>query len=296
VSIVFACDVTAANYGRQPAGLQLAGYSTGGSGIAWTAAMWAAHPGAVRIDQDPAATVVTADVLDVENGAVPVGSPRVATWAQDAMISYAEAKRPGQRQPAVYCSASNVTANVNALIAGGVRSGVGLWVANWNLTSAQSVAEVLAASGPFPVIGVQYTDEGDLDLDVFSAVWLDTVSGKPAPQPPAPASWSFGPLTDFKLAAVGPHSLKVTFSAPSAFTGTPPTPAPGISQYQMAVCKGASLGTDIPGYPRYLAKGANPESWSEGGLTPNTQYTVAVRAYGTHSGPWSTATFTTPAS
>lgn len=177
--IVVAYDVTGRFYSRVPAG-QRCGYDTGSGGIAWTADMWAANPGAVHIDQSPAVTALneTSDVLDYERGAATLAD--IAPWAKAAQASFARNTRPGQRHPAVYMSASAVTDVVNALIAGGISSGVSLWVANWNLTEAESVAAVLAGSGPFPVIGIQFTDTGGggtYDLDFFSVTWLSAQSG-----------------------------------------------------------------------------------------------------------------------
>jgi len=83
----------------------------------------------------------------------------------------------------VYMSLSAVTPVVNALIAGGIHSGPGLWIANWNLTAAEAAALVQHAGGPFPVIGVQYANRGAYDVSVFSKPWLDAVSGDPAAQP-----------------------------------------------------------------------------------------------------------------
>ena len=83
-------------------------------------------------------------------------------------------------------SAANVTTVVNALVSGGVTSGVGLFVANWSLTEAQAAVDVLAAAGPFPVVGVQFGDAGGYDADVFSRSWLLAQSGRPAPPPPHP--------------------------------------------------------------------------------------------------------------
>ena len=74
-------------------------------------------------------------------------------------------------------SQSNVTPVVNALIAGGVTSGIGLFVADWNgLANAQAM--LAKSSGPFPVIGVQYEDAGSYDLDVWLTSWLSNRSGK----------------------------------------------------------------------------------------------------------------------
>jgi hypothetical protein len=60
-------------------------------------------------------------------------------------------------------------------------------VANWNLSDAAAVAEVLAAAGPFPVIGVQWRNAGLYDASVFSSAWLAAVSGAPATPAPAAA-------------------------------------------------------------------------------------------------------------
>jgi hypothetical protein len=182
-------DATHDNVSHLPAG-RAAGYSTGtGTHIKWTAADWAAHPGAVRIDQDPAASDPTADVLDVEAGAAtPASAPG---WAMRAAADYARAARPGQRRPAIYMSRSQVTAVCNALAAGGVTSGVGLWVADWNKTRAQAEAEVAAASGPYPVIGVQYANSGLYDVSVFSEAWLkETSVTHPAAPPVPPGPWN----------------------------------------------------------------------------------------------------------
>jgi len=158
---------------------QLAGYSTGSGGIAWSAAQWARYPGALRIDQTPAGGIwdALADYDDYENGAVQLGE--LAPRAKLRTHAWAAGTRPGQRKPAIYASQSNLTPVCNALIAGGVTSGVGLVVANWNLTEAEAIAKVNAGSGPFPIVGVQYQDAGAYDRDAWSAAWLADVS-KPA--------------------------------------------------------------------------------------------------------------------
>ena len=181
-------DAIRVNIPLLPKGAQVyAGYSSGSGDIPWSEADFAAHATGLgpclRIDQDPSASDATADILDVEGGAAtPADSP---WWAKRAAAAFKTATRPGQRTPAVYCDASTVTAVVNALVSGGVTSGVGLIVANWSLTETQAAHAVLAAAGPFPVVGVQFADDGDFDVDVFSRDWLIRQSGKPAP-PPAP--------------------------------------------------------------------------------------------------------------
>jgi len=178
VTPVLVFDATHDNIGALPEGAQVAGYTTGtGTHIRWTAADFAAHPGAVRIDQDPAASDPTADILDIEAGAAtPASAPG---WVRRALASRASQARPGQRSPAVYMSQSGVTEVVNALVAGGISSGVGLWIAHFGLTQAQATAMVLNASGPFPVIGVQFRNAPAFDVSVFSSDWLAT-GGQPS--------------------------------------------------------------------------------------------------------------------
>jgi hypothetical protein len=182
IATVTVCDAIRANISHLPKG-QAAGYSTGHGVVPWGAAEWKAHPGAVRICQDPGATDTTADVLDVEAGAATIA--RCAPWAEAAAANVAAGKRPGQRHPAIYMSLSMVTPVVNALVHGGISEGVSLWVANWNLTEAEAAALVQHAGGPFPIIGVQYRNAGTYDVSVFSRAWLDAVSGAPA----APGTW-----------------------------------------------------------------------------------------------------------
>ena len=184
MAVVLVHDAIHANVSSLPAG-QTAGYTTGSSIIKWTDADWKAHPAAVRIDQDFAASDPSADVLDVERGAATNGE--AARWYRQALADFSKVVRPGQRHPAIYTSAANVSALVNALIADGVKSGPGLWVANWNLTSGQAAAEVVAAAGPFPVIGVQFSDGSPgrpFDTSVFSGSWLANRAHKPDPAGP----------------------------------------------------------------------------------------------------------------
>jgi hypothetical protein len=190
-------DATGENAAHLPTG-QHAGYVTGSAGVAWTPAQWAADPGAVRIDQSPASTVfdATSDALDFEAGAVTLAE--LAPRAKVMLAAYSAGVRPGQRSPAVYASESNITAVVNALTAGGIASGIGLWVARFGVSEAEAIAAVADAAGPFPVIGFQYSDQGGggtYDLDVFSVPWLETVSVAKPPAPPGqwldPAAWTW---------------------------------------------------------------------------------------------------------
>ena len=135
----------------------------------------------MRINQDPVASDPTADVLDIEAGATTPAS--ASGWVRRALASHTSQARPGQRSPAVYMSQSRVTHEVvNALTAGGISSGAGLWIAHFGLTQAQATQMVLTASGAFPVIGVQFRNAPAFDVSVFSSDWLGTGS-----QPPVPA-------------------------------------------------------------------------------------------------------------
>jgi hypothetical protein len=205
-------DATHDNISHLPKGMA-AGYSTGsGGGIRWTAADWAAHPGAVRIDQDAAASDPTADCLDVEAGAAsPADCPG---WVKRARACYTAASRPGQRHPAIYMSRSQVTPVVNALIAGGVTAGVGLWIADWNNDAHAATVEVEAAGGPFPVIARQYHNAGTYDVSVFSAAWLQEVSvttQPPAKPPVPPGQWKDPQAWTWKQATVAGIGLDGKF-------------------------------------------------------------------------------------
>lgn len=181
MSIVVAYDAIHVNVGQLPRG-QACGYTTGSSDIRWTPQDWVTHPGAVRIDQDVAASDGTADVLDVERGAATFAD--CPAWAKRALASRAAMQRKGQRTPAIYTSQSNVSSVVNALLAGGVRNGVSLWMADWSIGENQADNYILDGSGPFPVIGVQFASGTYYDSDVFSSSWLSNTAGGPVPPPP----------------------------------------------------------------------------------------------------------------
>lgn len=182
MSEVIAFDATHANIGQLPPGQQYAGYSTGSLDVRWTAEDWAAHPGALRIDQDAAASDGTADYLDVERGAAT--NLEAAGWYRRALVSYRAATRPGQRWPGIYTSLSNVTPLVNALIAGGVTSGPKLIIARWDLLATlEDVLAIIGGGGPFPVVGYQITNAPFWDVDLFSVSWLNARSVLPPPVP-----------------------------------------------------------------------------------------------------------------
>lgn len=202
MTIISGYDYTSSNYPQAPGSGQVAGYTTGTPDIQWTQAMWDAHPDAVRICQDAGATDTTADVLDIETGAAT--NAEAAAWYGSALVNFHAGTRPGQRLPALYCSASNVTPLVNQLIADGVSSGPLLWVAHWGIGLATATAMLNSSGGPFPIVAVQYQNEPLWDDDVFLSSWLTNVSVAPSP-PPAPvlvsvevtASYSDGSVKTF---------------------------------------------------------------------------------------------------
>lgn len=172
-----------------PAGVLMAGYTTGQGGVPWTAKQFAANPRAVRIDQSPVNTPADelADVLDVENAAATIAD--TPEWVKAAWANYRANKRPGQRTPVIYMSKSTVTPVVNAFIVAGVTADVGIWLAS-PMDSTAAIQLVTDASGPFPIVGVQYAFLPDHDVSVVNTAWLDNVSGRPAAPPPAPGTQS----------------------------------------------------------------------------------------------------------
>lgn len=185
MAIVAVTDLIRANLSHAPGG-RLAGYTTGSQDIRWTSADWNAHPGSVRICQDPAGSDHTADVYDVENYAGTNLS--AVAWHHAAAGAFHANTRPGQRHPAIYTSMSNVTPLVNTFIAHGVTSGPKLWIASWMPDTTQALALLAESGGPFPVIGVQWGSRAYYDVNLFSGTWLADVSAKPPP--PAPSDYT----------------------------------------------------------------------------------------------------------
>lgn len=176
VATVPGWDVTHRFINSAPRTGQASLYITGSADIVATGQDITNHPGAVLIDQSPVITAVDmrADVFDGENGAITPAE--VAQIIKDAQHAYTANERPGQRWPMLYCSRSQVTTYVNALVAGGVMQ-CPLFIADWNNSVSQATAEVANGTGPYPVCGRQYSNMGAYDLDVYSANWLYRVSG-----------------------------------------------------------------------------------------------------------------------
>jgi hypothetical protein len=129
------------------------------------------------------------------------------------------------------------------VLAGAGITGVGLWVADWNFTELQAIADIAAASGPYPVIGVQFTDNGDFDSDAFSAAWLAAVSG---------STGTFGPPRNLAVRA-GTGSVLVERCDPPAVT-----PA-AVDHYEVSVFTGSYPSAATRVYQRYMK--AAPEQF-----------------------------------
>jgi lysozyme len=138
------------------------------------------------------------------------------------------------------------------------------------------------------------TGEGGGDLDYFNGSEAELVQwANPAPAP-LPPDWAYPPVRSL-TASGGDTSVKLEWTAPAPVPNQ--QPMPGIAQYEVAIVKGGSLsGPEVASYPRFVAKGVNPEVWQGGSLARKTQYTVGVRAVaadGGHAGGWASATFST---
>lgn len=184
IATVYGWDATGSNLVNAPKTGQGATYVTGSGNVPASSAQLAVRPGILKYDQSPveAAIDFTCDLFDFETGCLTVAI--LADVIKKAQANYKAGKTRGQRNPAVYASRSNVSLAVNTLVAGGVTS-CPLVVADWNNNPAAAAAEVATASGPFPIVGRQYSDVGAYDLDVWSAPWVNTQAG-PTPAPPPP--------------------------------------------------------------------------------------------------------------
>jgi hypothetical protein len=191
-------DATGSNLHLVPpgAGKYGGGYLTGSGGIAWSNAQKAQYPEAVMYDQSPEITAmdVTCDAFDLEKGAVTTAE--IAQCISESREAFDNCVRIGQRWPAVYCSWDSKTEVVDALIAGKIDS-CPLILADYSFTQGNAIDQIVNASGPFPVVGFQYSDKGgggSYDLAVYSLDWLNKRSAMSTPTPtptPKPTETSF---------------------------------------------------------------------------------------------------------
>jgi hypothetical protein len=164
-------DVTSENYYHRPATGQPAFYVTGTPDIIATPVMRSTYPTAILINQSSTDQNVIADMYDVETGALtPAQVPSLIQSARTARLS-----GNGRRNPGVYVNQSNKTAVVNELVAASLTN-VPLWVADYDLTVDEATTLLQASSGPYPIVGYQYSDAGYFDEDVWLTSWVDAVS------------------------------------------------------------------------------------------------------------------------
>lgn len=157
------------------------GYDTGTPGQTWAAengfAMHTKPYPAIHIDQDPNANDDTADIYDVETGALGIDVNLIEKLV-NARANFRTGKRPGQRWPGVYLALGNLDPAVRLLQLHNLTN-VPFWTAEPGNTRAHAIARVTSATGPYPCIGCQYSFDAAVDLNVFSLDWVTRVSVKP---------------------------------------------------------------------------------------------------------------------
>lgn len=160
----------------------------------------------------------------------------------------------------------------------------------------QWLADYTSVQPGIPFTLWQFTDRftvpgvGTADCSLFRGS-IDQLAALAYPQ--AAPAWTFLPVNGLDTEAIGPHSIRLQWSAPNGYTGNPPSPAPGVAAYQVTI---RHNGQDVPGFPAGVAKGPNPESHQFNGLKPRSEYTVMVRAVAagnTHASEWESVNFTT---
>jgi hypothetical protein len=180
MSITFVYDATHANINAIPKGALAALYTTetknanGTSpGIKASLQDFINHPNAIHICQDHGSDTM-ADMLDSELGAADPGDCPV--WVEKARANYNSHARPGQRWPGIYTALNTLTAIANELVAAKLTN-VPLWIAHWGVSDATATSDILNASGPFPIVGMQIQNLGLDDFSLFSSTYLANVSG-----------------------------------------------------------------------------------------------------------------------
>lgn len=210
MTIIMVFDATHANINALPDNSLAALYTTGSPDIKATPQDFKNHPNAIHIVQDFGSDD-TGDFLDCELGAA---TPQdCAIWLPNARASYHVVKRPGQRWPGIYASMNKLTPVANALVAANI-SNVPLWVADWGLAQAIAIQDIMNATQPFPIVGMQIQNLGLDDFSLFSSEYLDTtahaVSAIP-PMPPGP--WNNARAWDWKMVATMGTGLDGLFHA-----------------------------------------------------------------------------------
>lgn len=236
-------------------------------------------PKAKRVILTVTGVTTDADGCDSERG--DLGAASAAAWVRRKL-----AASPGSR-PVIYASVQGeegfgmpwVLAELAAL--GIARASVRLLTAHYG--QGQHICSPGACGAKFSADGTQWTDQfpgvngTKIDMSLLRADWFGD-----------PAGWTFAPVRGLDVEAIGPHSVRLSWSAPGV-------PAPeAVDHYQVTI---RHQGGDVTGFPADVTKGDNPESHQFNGLRPATGYEALVRAVavGGHASAWASVTFTTPA-
>jgi hypothetical protein len=107
------------------------------------------------------------------------------------MESFAAGRRPGQRHPNIYASASAIPQLAADLTAGGAPAETGLHIAHWGIGMPAAIALLGSRIGGYEVRGVQFARNDFWDSDVWLASWLSDQSvAATSPPPPPPTDWT----------------------------------------------------------------------------------------------------------
>jgi hypothetical protein len=217
---------------------------------------------------------------DVEPGCMEV-------WQTPAFVRNAEhgTGREQAGKPVIYCSASDAQAVIDELTNAGIaRTRYLLWLAHWigyHICGPDVCGYPQADAS-------QYATNDHFDTDV----WYGYCFSPPKPVPPAKPVYDV--VQNFGVVNIGPDSVKVSFEAPAG-----PPDAPAVAEYELVVWHGSGPdGIVAQEYPRYRAKGTNPEVWQGGSLVAEAPYTVGCRAISEYpdkigASPWAWRVFRT---
>lgn len=162
------------------------GYDTGSDTVPWSQTEWDMFPNSIKlhITQLNGVNDLDSDIIDIEDLAATI--PEAVQWCKD--------RKARGKIATCYCSGSNVTPLVNALIAGGINNGVYLGVAHPGMSLQDAQAILDSAGGPFPIAYVQYAwpdanlggdllvpgsnltlAQANIDLNLIRNDWLELI-------------------------------------------------------------------------------------------------------------------------
>jgi hypothetical protein len=185
---------------------KVGGYTTGSSGVEWTAADWAQFPdaGHNRIDQsDGGVDPLGSDTLDIENGAA----------TPDQFVGWLKTRMEHNIEGSTCYGGHDALAAVQAALEAGGSNGwyyghVTCWLADWNLDQAEATALIGTEISGMTCVAVQWASptsnpttivpgsalnlkQANVDLSVALASWRPAPHPAPAPDPPEPKpAWS----------------------------------------------------------------------------------------------------------